>query len=304
MIYNISEDNFSTSPPRLFLVTTPGASATRWLSFALASCKDVYVSHGKHPLNSIINGNFMDELLRGDDKSFTEGRMLADFYQNSSLEEMFCSFQSVMPGAKAYGNVHGLTIIELVKKVQRVEELNSITIVNLLRHPVNYVLSHYRLVQKAERNPHLYAHYKNNMFAEVCTKFPEVKLLDCIEEKKLLAFSVSCLSVYNLHYDFQYPQFEHVPMESITSDVQKLYDLCYRLTGIEYSRERLEEMIQNGPINRHQNNTSGQDPLELYESLETWQQDLMHIIIPDEVLDVFESSGYDISMLQLPTSSA
>ena len=112
--------------PIRFLVTTPGLSATRWLCFALATRKDVFVSHGKHPFGSIIHGNFAREKGIGDVESFTLGNKMAGFYAQKRLEEIFAAYQEVMPQAAAYGNVHAFTIESLMKKIGSERDLKGI----------------------------------------------------------------------------------------------------------------------------------------------------------------------------------
>jgi len=138
------------SDPRFFLVTTPGLSATRWLSFVLASHQDVFVAHGKHSLISVMQGDFTREKRAGDVESFTKGNELKDFYASRSVNEVFEVYQAIMPGARAYGNVHSYTIETLMKAVKSEQNLAGIQILNLLRHPVNYIDSHYSMVRSAE----------------------------------------------------------------------------------------------------------------------------------------------------------
>src|ERR1700752_296739 len=89
-----------------FLVTTPGLSATRWLSFVLASRPDVYVAHGKHSLESIVHGRFDKERQSGDRSSLALGNVMSEFYHCRSLSEVFDIYREFMPRAMAYGNVH------------------------------------------------------------------------------------------------------------------------------------------------------------------------------------------------------
>src|SRR5689334_7225686 len=72
-----------------FLVTTPGLSATRWLSFVLASHPDVYVAHGKHSLESVVERRFDRERQQGDTASLTLGNVMSEFYRCRSLGEVF-----------------------------------------------------------------------------------------------------------------------------------------------------------------------------------------------------------------------
>jgi hypothetical protein len=85
--------------PIRFLVTTPGLSATRWLSFVLASHSGVFVAHGKHPLTQ-IHGQFVREKHITDAESLTHGNLAAEFYQYESLDGIFAAYRELMPAAR------------------------------------------------------------------------------------------------------------------------------------------------------------------------------------------------------------
>ncbi|MCH8293020.1 tetratricopeptide repeat protein [Candidatus Poribacteria bacterium] len=288
------------SDPRFFLVTTPGLSATRWLSFVLASHEDVFVAHGKHSLISVIQGDFTREKRADDVESFTKGNELKDFYASRSVNEVFEVYQAIMPGARAYGNVHSYTIETLMKAVKSEQNLAGIQILNLLRHPVNYIDSHYSMVRSAEKHPELYHHYKEVMFKEAMEQYPELVLMENFDSKELPAFAVSCLSVCNQTKDFAFPQFKHIQMEKITTDVVALKETCEALTGLVYSTTELETFIKQGSINSHRKKSSSLHPEEVYTSWTNWQQDIAHMMLPADVLDKFDENGYDISMLKMP----
>ena len=284
--------------PQRFLVTTPGLSATRWLCFVLASHRDVFVAHGKHPLDSIYRSEFLREKQIDDEESMTQGNLMAPFYTESSLAEMFAKYHELLPAARALGNVHTFTIEALMAKTGEPEELAGINIVNLLRHPVRYLASHTALVGTAEKYP-LYRHYAEVMFPDALRRFPELLLLECPDYRRFVAFAVSCLSVCNLANDFRFPQFDAAKMETLTTDVDSLQALCERLTGLSYSRDRLREFIQLGAINSHRKSKAGSDAAEGFESWPRWQQDMARMMIPEEVLTAFERHGYDIDMLRV-----
>jgi len=205
-----------------------------------------------------------------------------------------------MPGAKAYGNVHSYTIETLMKAaVKSEQELTGIRILNLLRHPVNYIDSHYSMVRSAEKYPELYQHYEEVMFREAMQQYPELVLMENYGSKELLDFVVSCFSVCNQANDFAHSQFRHVQMEKITIDVAALQEFCETLTGLEYSKTEFETFIKEGSINRHRKKSSSTNPEDIYASWTNWQQDIAHMMLPAEVLDKFEENGYDISMLRM-----
>src|SRR5579864_6627779 len=103
---------------RFFAVTTPGLSATRWLAFVLASNKDVFVAHGKHPLDSVMRGDFQREKGTATVDSLARGNDMRSFYERSSLENVLAQYQRTMPEARAHGCVHSYTIHTLAQAAQ------------------------------------------------------------------------------------------------------------------------------------------------------------------------------------------
>ena len=290
--------------PRRFLVTTTGLTASRWLSFALASHPDVFVSHGKHPLDSVLNGSFTREKKIDDKESFTLGNKMAPFYQDTPLDQIFGAFSVLKPGARAVGNVHAFTIDALHNKVARKQELAGIAMLNVVRHPVSFIASHYRLVKSAEQHAELYQHYSGTLFEQACEAFPEIRLYDHIPEADLIAFAVSCFGVHNWRHDFCHPEVESFPMERLTAEVELLQPFCEQLTSLSYDRDALAQQIQRGPINRHRQGKRRLQPDQVFAAWSEWQRDLAVMMMPPQVLDQLEQLGYDVSMLRLPGERA
>ncbi|MEZ0372526.1 MAG: hypothetical protein ACAI44_25770 [Candidatus Sericytochromatia bacterium] len=283
--------------PQNYLVTSPGISATRWLSFALAQRPDVYITHGHHPLESIIKGD--PDAEKDDSSSFTSGIELKAFYDSQTLSQVFERYREIMPEARAYGNIHSYTLGVLMQKASP-EELAEIRLLNLLRHPVSYLASHVALVRNAEAYPEVYSHYQQNMLAEALQRFPELLLLDCPQDGEFLAFAVSTLSVCKFADDFAHPGVRHVQMERLTSETDALQEFCEYLTGLPYQRELLQAHIDNGPVNAHRRQgREPRTPQETYEGWQTWQQDMVHMMVPQDVKDAFAAVGYDVSMMNL-----
>lgn len=294
----------NTEPPRrLFAVTTPGLSATRWLAYVLASHPDVYVAHGKHALDAVIQGDFRKEKETANNMSLESGNDLWEFYQQHPLEEVFAHYRQVKPEARALGCVHSYTIDALVRSARSAAILNQLRVVNVVRHPVSYIASHFALVRSAEKHPRLYQQYSELVFPQALQEFPELYLMDCPDYRAFLAFAVSCHSVANLIRDLCYPGFRTLQMEVLTTQVETLQSVCEHLTGLSFARESLEEFIHQGAINQHRTQNRGQNPHELFASWEPWQQDMAQVLIPTTVLDRLQGLGYDISMLRLKSST-
>jgi hypothetical protein len=281
-----------------FIATTPGLSATRWLAFVLGSHPDVFIAHGHFPLSSVVQTEFKLEKSKGDVDSLTIGNEMSDFYRTSSLSDVFAAYFAIKPDARAYGNIHSYTLHTLMQRVRNAAELNGINVLNVLRHPVSYIDSHFSLVRSSEQYPRLYRHYAEDVFPEAVREVPELLAMECPDYREFLAFAVSCFSVRNMARDFSHKWRRHMRMELLTTDVQALKTFCEGLTGLTYPYDRLGSFLRHGAINRHRHQGASTEPAAIYESWAPWKKNLAFIVIPDKVLETFESEGYDLDMLR------
>lgn len=283
--------------PRKFLVTSQGVSATKWLAVALASHPDVFVAHGKHALDAVVTGELARESSTGDHESITTGNVLASWYADTALADVFAAYARVKPGVLAVGSVHSYTLDTLMKRPDAETALVDVKIVNIVRHPVTYVESHTALVRKAHRAPELRRHYETDMFRAALAQVPELALIDCADLQEFIAFTVSCFSAAGFEHDFAIAGVPHVAMEQLTGSVTALHAWCESVTGLTYAADRLERLIAAGPLNRHRAASStarGAD--EVYRNWATWQRDVFALIVSPAVLRSFESLGYDLEM--------
>lgn len=285
-----------------FFVTSLGMSATRWLCFALRTRKDVFVCHGKHPLDSIINGSFNNEKEFDDlqAKGITNQRRLfgdinKEFYAKVSIKQIFETYKKIMPEAIAYGNVHAFTTVPLMNKINSDKKIKNIKVANIIRHPINYIDSHFAQVKSTtyEQFPNIYRHYNDNMFPNIIKRFPKIKQMKGDSDHEHMSFAVSCSGIDNM-YNFIFPQIPTVQMEKLTTEVSILKNFCEYLTQVKYSQNKLSQLIQQGPINRHKKKSSPSDPNKIYDSWEQWQKDIFHHMVSDSVINKFIEYGYQI----------
>jgi hypothetical protein len=279
-----------------FLVTTPGLSATRWLSFVLASRPDVFVAHGKHSLESVVEGRFENERASGDASSLALGNVMSDFYRCRTLDEVFETYRRIKPRARACGNVHSYTLDEVTNRFGPAARLEGLRVVNVLRHPVTYIASHASMVRTARDYRDLHDHYRR-IFEEVLAQCPELLLVECDDLQEFEVFAVSCYSASRFLADLRCEWAPYARMEDLTSDVDRLIWFCEYLTRVPYDRARLTEFIEDGPINRHRQNHAGKSANDVYDHWQDWQRDVAALLLPTELLDRFTAAGYDVSML-------
>jgi hypothetical protein len=292
--------------PRFFAATTPGRTATRWLSVVLASHPDVFVAHGKFALDSVSGGTLKQEKETANIQALSRGNSLRALYESRPLEEILHVYQEARPEARALGCVHSYSLHALAQAARHPKTLDQMHVINVVRHPVDFLASHYSLVRAAEKHPELYRYYLDEVFPQTLQEFPELYLLKCPDIRAFVAFAISCHTVNNLLYDFCYPGTRHLKMEALTTQVDVLHDFCAELTGLDYPGETLEGFIRQGPINQLRPATATRDPHAVYAAWEPWQQDMAHMMISGLVLDWLEKMGYDLGMFRarmLPPSS-
>lgn len=281
-----------------FLALTPGASATRWLSLALASRGDVFVSLGHHLLDSIFKGDILSPKARDDDSYFVSGQHLADFYAHNSLDGIFAAYQRVMPGAAALGNVGGFSVTRLLEKARPLGKLQGINLVNLTCHPVLHIDAHFRLVQQAKAHPQVYKHYAEKMYPQALERIPEIKTFSRKANDQFLAFVVGCYSAFLAANEHYFPFCRHQRTEDLTSDLAALTDFCQTLTGLEYGPQHLEPLLARDDLKHHRADQGGQDPRQVHQSWAPWQQDLARLIFSENLVDQTEALGYELDMLR------
>ncbi len=273
-----------------FLVTTPGLSATRWVSFALALHPQVYAAHGKFALHS-LDSTHAASSRRSDQDSLTHGNELRDFYLNSSLEEVFAAYRAAAPQSTVHGSVHSFTIHELQRRQAAGESLDGIQIINLTRHPVSYIDSHIALVRSAEQQPDLAAHYRQ-LLKDAVAHCPEARLVECPDPMLGLATVVSCFSASSAARDLASSPWPNVCMEQITTDVESLRQFCESLTGLSYADCDLAGHVAQGSMNSHRKGKGFASAQEIFGHWPPWQRDLYAMFMSPELQDQWLSLGY------------
>lgn len=285
-------------PAQIFLALGPWLADTRWLCLALASRGDVFVSHGHHPLDSLMGD--LQAREDGDDESyFIAGAQLADIYACNRLDQILAAYQRAMPGAAAYGNLGGFTVTSLLEKARPLSKLAGINLLNLTRHPVLQIDTTFRLVQRAKAHPQVYKHYAESMFPEALNQVPAIKPLGQKQPAdQFLAFVVSCYRARLSANECYFPLCRHVRMEQLQGDLAALTDFCETLTGLEYQPQLLEPLLRERASHRQRGDHGDRDPRQVHQSWAPWQRDLARLIIPAHLVDEAEALGYEVDMLR------
>lgn len=280
-----------------FLATSNGLCATRWLSYVLASRPDVFVAHGKYPMDSIMSGRAGSETEKDNVSSLSYGNVNEFFYGMHDLERVFLEYGKLKPDAVALGNVHTYTLRLAEKLIQHDPE--AYAVVNIVRHPVTYVNSHVSMVNKSKSNPYLFDKYRKGLFMNALDRYPMLVSPSLADPSDVFSFVISCLSLKQMAEDLLLDGV-HMKMEELTSSVDTLDKFCTRLTGLAYDRQVLRGMLAAGPVNRHRNPGQSNDPVPICHTWQDWQHGLFRDIIPEHLLEGYGRLGYDISMLETP----
>jgi hypothetical protein len=288
----------TATDPRYFLVTSQGVSATRWIAFALASHPKVFAAHGHFAIDSVVGGKFEQETAKDDTGALSLGNEARALYEKNDIDGIFAAYRSTYPGAEAYGNVHSYTLDSLQRPLKNSAKASKFAIANVVRHPVSFIDGHSSLVRKAEAYPDVYRNYEAHLFPQALAEFRELLLVECPDFREFLAFTVSCYSVLIVARGFGFEGFQHYRMESLTRDGAALAAFCEKLTGLAYSREKLDALVAAGAINRHRTRSAKSDEREIYDGWARWKRDIAAVMISEEALKRFEKAGYDVGMLR------
>ena len=276
-----------------FLVTTPGASATRWLTYALANHPDVYAAHGKFALDSVSNEGISNEKRTGDHGSLTRGNELQEFYAARTLDEIFEAYRAQAPAVTVWGNVHTFTISALLDREEDGQSLEGINVVNLVRHPIGFVESHTALVKSADEQPDLSVHYRRQ-FCDAVEFCPEALLVQTDQPLEAMAFVVSCYSAMQAAQELKCNRWPVARMEELTTNATALQSFCQQLTGLSYSLEDLTQLVQGGAINSHRAKKTRVEPVETWRNWPAWKRDVFALFTTAEMFDLWKSAGYDL----------
>ena len=279
-----------------FLATSNGLCATRWLSFALATRPDVFVAHGKYPLDSIIGGSVNEEKTKKHSNSLAFGNILDLYYELHGLESVFENYTRYMTEARAVGNVHTYVLRQIDNNIQTKVIEGHINLINVVRHPITYVYSHSMMVSKSKKNPYLHDKYREGLFRNVLEKYPLLVSQKEADADDVFSFTTSCFSLKQMAEDLLL-DFEHMKMEELTCDANKLHHFCTSLTGLEYNTVDLNRIISLGPVNRHRDGNQSNNPVEIYSEWREWQRIVFNEIMEDNLLDAFVTIDYDLSMI-------
>ncbi|WP_206484747.1 hypothetical protein [Thalassotalea sp. G2M2-11] len=280
-------------------VTSYGYSASRWLSYVLASNHDVYVAHGTYAFDSIVTGDYFKEKELAKNKvenldALTKGRELIAQIKSSSLTDLYSHYHELYPDYKSYGNVHSYVCRELFYKKDY--EVVKPSTFHLMRDPICFIESHSSGVISAEKTTELKEAYQK-FFTLFIERFPEIVACNWFDRNSLeqKAFLLSVYTLHNIAQDeIRYgPQMQTIHMEKAISNIQYLRDTCEAITLHEYDINTLQTYVDGGAVNNHRNKNNSINSHKIFANWKAWQHQAFDFIIEQKnYAQCFHKMGY------------
>jgi len=279
----------------LFIVTTNGQTASKWLARSLNLHPEICCSHGTLRLPTCftysreytaeeIKSAFMDEKRRA-----------------LSLEKIFDELIGYSPQSKVFGNVHMFNLRHLHENLNGISSdyLKEIVVMDLVRHPISLIRSSAANMldqsnNNSERKKYLVDVMKLNkdLYAEFSEKFD----LD-LTNYAVLAFMAGVMTLYSLDINLklEIPRGERVQMERLTTNPEDYKAFVKRIAQnvVGVSNEYIKEVFTQQRTNIHVVGERSDTPEDIFNGWEKWQQALfLRVISRTSVLSQYQNMGY------------
>ncbi|MFH0862861.1 MAG: hypothetical protein V1875_07535 [Candidatus Altiarchaeota archaeon] len=279
----------------LFLVTSQGYTATKWMAWALNSHPQIYCSHW-------LGGKASDMPLTIAD--------LRTLYPNQEPMEGEAGVEGFLRGLKAQsaaagklfgGNVGGYVVRELDSYRMRHQADAPLRTVNIVRHPIQWIASGVNMWTKQCKAKASIQAMEDGHMASNRETYSRLVVPQVLEPSER-AFCFLCGEMMELAYDARMPWAKNYRMEDVTRDRQMFARMVGDLTGLDVSQEGqyLENVFTKDPINNH-NPHKAQNPEEQYRRWSVWQRRVyQHWLERSELKPLYEGLGYDMSQVKTP----
>jgi len=266
-----------------FIVTSPGYTATKWLAWALNEHPDIHCTHsaGVHPTDH--------------DYSLAELNTLVEekfgARDDTPLEAFLARLEAEAPEAHVVGNVHRYNLTALSRNRERFSGERAVRVVNLVRHPVDWVASGTaqmtRMSEGVERiRDQIARHHEVHRALHEELGMPQ----EAMPED--LAFAYLCHRLCLLAREARMQGVRHVPMEAMTSDRDTFSSVVKAVSGREAEEAYLDVVFQKGTIHAHRGGP-GLPSQETYDAWPPWRQRLFtHWACASGVFALYRTLGY------------
>ncbi len=294
-----------------FIVTCHGCSASNWVAYTLNLHPKIACAHGSTATIATDPTQWDGDDLHHELAKLRRGqqRQVA-----CSIDERYDELEA-QKTAPFVGSVHTYRLRDLSQQSERFPHIRRrFRTVNLIRHPLDLVVSGHGLFQKAFR-------INLEEFSWTLRKVV-VQGLDIVESVsdryKLapgdydnLCFFSACIMLGSLRLDLDAmqklqgrdiaPWHYHgvVRMEDVTSSPAAFSELLRTISGQEdlATTEHLNRVFQTGKINTHKQ-AAKQGTLQRWLDLSQWRREAFRLFLERfELRESYEKFGYDFSFL-------
>ena len=275
-----------------FLVTTYGRTASYWLASFLNKHPDIICSHGSL---TDIPSPYDTELIN--ERSIRAHNLHGNFIAKTI--DQFLDGLEKTGQAKAYGDVHGYSLVALIKKSNLEKTRHKIVVSNLTRHPITRI--------ESLKNQWSYKITISPMLRKILSEYAPMKVNMIQSRFKHIDFTVpeNWLFVVALLKTIisdskELPiDFNHITMERLTCDPELLFHLINKITqgAVSISSSFIEEMINSDRYNKRSN--SKRFSLSVFDSWEEWKRTAFRLVLDEYNLrELYSSFGYDLSFVR------
>lgn len=295
-----------------FVVTCHGWSASNWLANALHKHPNILCAHSSAALPADDPSVFDGDGLKKKIPALRKGYIAR---QNRSLTDLYESLPNPK-NAHIIGSVHTYRLRDLPAQTELITPRSSpIPVVNLVRHPLDLVVSGYGQFKDLFRiDLNEFSWTLNKIVARglempeaICAKhnvdpgdYDSVCFLGACVVLGSLRLDLDALDAVEnsgaAHWDFR----GHVQMEQLTRDPNSFSRLLPTLTNRNdlATTEYLDSVFTERKVNIH-NHDAPSGTHQRWNALKPWQQEAFRAYLDlFELQKQYEAIGYDFSMME------
>lgn len=252
--------------PRVFVVTSPGYTATKWLAWALSRDPRVACTHSSDAPASR--------------QAYSAPRLAAlataKFKARDAVPlcEVFARWQQrASTGVTVVGNVHGYNLTALRRNEREHGAAPPYAAVNLVRHPVPWLESGAQQLGRMVRDTAVIAKRLRGHARANRTLYRELRAPSFPWDDDL-AFCYLCGRLPRLVAEAGDDGVEHVQMEALTARPEALAAAFEKLTALPAKPTWVSEVIGEGALHRHR--LRALTPQAQLDAWPPWRQRVFH----------------------------
>lgn len=284
----------------IFIITSHGQTATRWLSSVLNKHPDIFSSHGytyppTHTENRDLSQEEIEKILSLSNKRFWE----------ITLSQYISELKEVK--SKSYiGSVHAYMygyLMNQLKDPSIAHARKQLVIINMVRHPISRIQSAFKC-WLPDHLENVESSFVDNDFNNRCrfitSSIKNIKTDYSISDKY---FTVALLQACDIARDIALATKNKCPQirfEDITTKPDSIKSIIKLISQgkIKLSPEEAQNLLQTDRINEHNKGNHPKQPDHIFSTWEEWKQRAyLHIHQSQNFDSVYSSFGYDFSFL-------